>query len=458
MDKKEFLEDLVEYMSSIGKPIGKSPVMGYKELDLHQLFCEVMSFGGFHEVVKKVGTWAKIWKRLDNFDASVTDASYRLKKNYERCLLDYEYKCFPENRAKSIASSHHSGFNTASPRNGHKRDHSTTSATNFYYQHAALLNRLSNGSANGSPLSSAPSSPSLSTLASHTNSANNININNNSNSTTIDSASTLTNLSSSAQPTINSSSPVLNIKQLNNSHSGTMDIVSANGVERDAQGQVIVPLDLGELVVESFGTIIARTPFVSNKHIWPIGFRTSKNFISMSDPSTQVKYTSQIIDAGGKPLFVVTAADEPTNPIISTSPSHAWRTVIKRALGKNSSDYHRGKVNISGTQHFGLSNSVVKDLIRELPNADKAMQLQSSLIRSSRNKKRKVPSSDEDEVSEELADEHPVKKALRNSGTLSNSGSTEDIVQLFADDMEDLETAVATLCSLKYSPVTIATN
>jgi len=94
-DKSKFLEDLDSYTSKVGRPIGKSPVMGYKELDLHQFFVCVMGHGGFDEVVKKVGTWAKIWKQLDNFDASVTDASFRLKRNYERCLLEYEQKRFP---------------------------------------------------------------------------------------------------------------------------------------------------------------------------------------------------------------------------------------------------------------------------------------------------------------------------------------------------------------------------
>lgn len=49
-DKGKFTEDLELFMTRIGRPIGKSPVMGYKELDLHQLFCEVMAHGGFSEV------------------------------------------------------------------------------------------------------------------------------------------------------------------------------------------------------------------------------------------------------------------------------------------------------------------------------------------------------------------------------------------------------------------------
>jgi hypothetical protein len=33
-----------------------------------------------------------------------------------------------------------------------------------------------------------------------------------------------------------------------------------------------LPIVIGDLVVESLGTIIPRPPYISDKHIWPIGF------------------------------------------------------------------------------------------------------------------------------------------------------------------------------------------
>jgi len=96
------MQDLNRFMGEVGKPLSKIPIMGYKELDLFQLFKEVSAYGGFNEVVKNVGTWSKIWKRLGNFDPSITDSSFRLKKNYERYLLDYEYSSFPEHRKQAL--------------------------------------------------------------------------------------------------------------------------------------------------------------------------------------------------------------------------------------------------------------------------------------------------------------------------------------------------------------------
>lgn len=49
-ERKNFMQDINKFMSEIGKPLSKIPIMGYKELDLYQLFKEVCSYGGFNEV------------------------------------------------------------------------------------------------------------------------------------------------------------------------------------------------------------------------------------------------------------------------------------------------------------------------------------------------------------------------------------------------------------------------
>lgn len=460
LEKKEFLEDLIDYMIGIGKPIGKSPVMGYKELDLHQLFSEVMVYGGFHEVVKKVGTWAKIWKRLDNFDASVTDASYRLKKNYERCLLDYEYKCFPENRTKyglgiglgmglgGSASATSALLVTAlgssmtmSPRmNGHKRDHSTSAANA-----SEMISNSSSASNSNSPSSSfSPRSQDNSSNAS-------------------------------------------NHADIQSTSHESLDLMLH--LERDSNGQVVVPLDLGDCIVDSLGSIIPRSPYITAKHIWSVGFKSSfllsansENTNPNSSPNSnsnsntnngqeekeKLKIVSQIIDAGGKPMFMITSSDEPNAPVIATSPSSAWRALVKRF---KANEYNRGKMNmstvlgsVSGSQLFGTSSPIIKDLIRELPNADKALQLQSTLNKQIRekNKKRKLSSSDEEdeEYFDDIADEQPRKQSKYQSmyqSSLTPSASQEDLTSVAneLDDVEDLETAIATLCSLKYSPVSV---
>lgn len=284
-ERKAFMQDINKFMSEIGKPLSKIPIMGYKELDLFQLFREVVAYGGFNEVVKNVGTWSKIWKRLGNFDPSITDSSFRLKKNYERYLLDYEYKVYPEHKQQAQEGDKQSlrksaGDPTASP--GEKRKSSKT--------------------ANKQPKRKTISVPTY-----------------------------------------------------------TKDLV------RDkSTGAVRMPLALGDLTIECLGSIIPRSPFLTEKHIWPVGYVSARYFTSMINPDRRVKYTSKIVDGGDKPLFVVIAEDDQENPITSHSPSAAWRVALKRIALKTGNE----KIAVSGALRFGLSHPTVLSLIRELPNAD----------------------------------------------------------------------------------------
>jgi len=98
IERKNFMDELTTVMQEMGKSITKMPIMGYRELDLYTFYKEVQSYGGYTQVTDKVGTWSKIWKKLGNSDTNITDASFRLKRNYEKFLLDYEYYKNPERR------------------------------------------------------------------------------------------------------------------------------------------------------------------------------------------------------------------------------------------------------------------------------------------------------------------------------------------------------------------------
>lgn len=87
----------------------------------------------------------------------------------------------------------------------------------------------------------------------------------------------------------------------------------------------------------------------------------------MLNHEQKVKYTCQIADGGDKPSFIITAADDPQSPIISHSPSAAWKVVLKKVVGKEAVEEKK----ISGSSHFGLSHPLVAQLIKELPGAEK---------------------------------------------------------------------------------------
>eukprot|EP01117_Protostelium_nocturnum_P014897 TRINITY_DN571_c0_g1_i1.p1 TRINITY_DN571_c0_g1~~TRINITY_DN571_c0_g1_i1.p1 ORF type:complete len:377 (+),score=124.76 TRINITY_DN571_c0_g1_i1:494-1624(+) len=347
-ERKIFMADINKFMSEVGKPLSKIPIMGYKELDLFQLFREVSAYGGFNEVVKNVGTWSKIWKRLGNFDPSITDSSFRLKKNYERYLLDYEFKCFPENRKQSSESE--------------------------------------------------KSSPKLSSS-----------------------------LLSSSSPSINSSASKVDAR-LKIRKKG---ITNVSEISRRPDGSVELPFTIGDLTVESLGSIVPQAPFITEKQIWPVGFVSSRSIPSKKNPEEKIKYTCTIENNAGSPQFTITCSDE-SPKVVSHSASSAWRIIAKRSLAKGEKP-----TSVSGAQRCGLTHPIVSQLIRELPGADVAVSLQDSLV-----------------------DDSERKKKRKHASGSSSSGSEDETwvptkfgkMDEFHEDV-DLESAIMTLTSLKYCAV-----
>jgi len=243
-------------------------------------------------------------------------------------------------------------------------------------------------------------------------------------------------------------------KNKRKSYSGYKDIV------REKSGMPKMPLCLGELTVECLGSIIPTSPYITEKHIWPVGFKSFRYFSSMVNPDVRVKYTSQIIDGGDKPQFMVIAEDEPNNAIISYSPSGAWRNVLKRVMGKNTTEESRKNISVSGTLRFGLAHPIVSHLIRELPGADKCKDSGESWSSSPSNspslgRKRR---SDEDLSGSEDMEETPKKLRKEDDddyvvSEYDSHFSARGVSLATRKEIEDLESAVATLQALKYCAV-----
>lgn len=389
---------------------------------------------------------------MGNFDPSITDSSFRLKKNYERYLLEYEYKCFPDHRQQALElekqmqlkkSQQSQPIFQAQQSMDSTAPLSPTSSAGYIASPLGTPKQARKQQDKKAPIS--PAAAGVPALPFPTASPS-----------TKRKAATPLNTSSSALPKF--------------------------------------PLVLGELCIESLGTIIARSPYITEKHVWPVGFSSTRYFSSMLNPEVRVKYTSQIVDCGDKPQFVVTAADDSANPIVSHSPSGAWRTVLKRVMSKSgNSDVDRTKnVSVSGTLRFGLAHPVVASLLRELPNAEKAREYMLSFAsnNSSNNSNRKrksettatttatastgASSSEDSSSSDEFAAEwlsgsksprynnrhsshaHTSPLSPTNSGDESSGCVVEDVTSeepdlaMSQEEAEDLESAVSVLQALKY--------
>jgi hypothetical protein len=129
----------------------------------------------------------------------------------------------------------------------------------------------------------------------------------------------------------------------------------------------------GAMTLQSLGTVVTdRLDFHTDRYVYPVGFRTSREFLSMRNPSERTVYTSEIVDEGGaKPVFQVTPADDPQCVIRAPSSSAAWKAVLvavnalrARTLGKTYTS------SVSGPEYFGFAHPVVSRLLGTLPGVE----------------------------------------------------------------------------------------
>lgn len=131
---------------------------------------------------------------MGNFDPSITDSSFRLKKNYERYLLEYEYKCYPEHRQQALELEKQLQMKKAAQANSDSA------------REAKKLLK---------------SDPNKKTKKS--------------------------------------------TKRKSHSPNG-------RDIAREVNGTPKLPIVLGDLVIHNLGTVIPRAPYVTEKHVFPIGF------------------------------------------------------------------------------------------------------------------------------------------------------------------------------------------
>ncbi|KAF7637473.1 ARID domain-containing protein [Meloidogyne graminicola] len=87
--RKEWLNDWLQFMHKIGKPVTRIPIMAKQVLDLYELYRLVVQHGGLVEVINKKLWRNEITKGL-NLPPSITSAAFTLRTQYSKYLFDYE--------------------------------------------------------------------------------------------------------------------------------------------------------------------------------------------------------------------------------------------------------------------------------------------------------------------------------------------------------------------------------
>ncbi|XP_046599199.1 formin-J isoform X1 [Neodiprion lecontei] len=87
-EEKRFISDVQTFMNSRGTPVGKMPLLGYKQIDLFLFYTKVRNLGGY-ESVSAGRLWKSIYDEIGGNTGS-TSAATITRRHYERLLLPFE--------------------------------------------------------------------------------------------------------------------------------------------------------------------------------------------------------------------------------------------------------------------------------------------------------------------------------------------------------------------------------
>lgn len=143
----------------------------------------------------------------------------------------------------------------------------------------------------------------------------------------------------------------------------------------DAGGNPVLPVSLNMVTLHELGAIVHDRPaYHTRRNIMPVGFHTTRTYLSCLDPNEGlITYHSVILDNGPAPLYQVYPEGHPESAFTSASSTGVWNAVAKAAAqirGKDSAPA------ISGPDYFGFSNPTISMLIERLPNANLCDQYQ----------------------------------------------------------------------------------
>lgn len=148
----------------------------------------------------------------------------------------------------------------------------------------------------------------------------------------------------------------------------------AQPVPLDADGLPVLPQTCGIVTVDALGTIITdKATFHNKRYIWPLGFKSSRQYMSAVSAETSTVYHSEIKELDGVPLFEVWAEDAPEQRFQSPTSTGVWTAVFKQASAL------RGKeaaTSASGPDFYGFSNNTIAMMIEMLPGVENCLNYQ----------------------------------------------------------------------------------
>ncbi|KAL0479172.1 hypothetical protein AKO1_007993 [Acrasis kona] len=100
VEKKKFLNDLVDFLRTRNTPLSRVPTLGHRELDLHKLYEEVTDRGGVQAVIDNK-QWHNVVRAL-KLPSTCTNAAFALRVHYNKFLKDFEEQHFDGSKQPRI--------------------------------------------------------------------------------------------------------------------------------------------------------------------------------------------------------------------------------------------------------------------------------------------------------------------------------------------------------------------
>ncbi|PVU91959.1 hypothetical protein BB561_004094 [Smittium simulii] len=144
-------------------------------------------------------------------------------------------------------------------------------------------------------------------------------------------------------------------------------IRSVQPVEKNINGDYVLPVQVGILTVLSLGKVIYNpSNFHNERYIWPVGYMVQREYYSMKEAGKQVIYICRVSEDSDDPKFIIESEDMPNKPIIANTATGAWTTVVKQVNKINKRNHSNSA---SGPDYFGFSHPTIAKMIQDLPNA-----------------------------------------------------------------------------------------
>eukprot|EP00941_MAST-03F_sp_MAST-3F-sp1_P004923 g4923.t1 len=185
------------------------------------------------------------------------------------------------------------------------------------------------------------------------------------------------------------------IEKLNTESAKSSAVSPSSGEKKNA---FTFPLVCGGCTVHSIGKIRGSLPkdcasYHTKRAVYPIGFRSTRQYFSPLQPTEKITFTSEIRDGGIKnPVFTVTAPG--CKVYESKSATGAWSQVLMAVkMRKVELGLEPKSTNISGPEYFGLTRPEIIAAIEALPGISRCSKYvlrAHSLLSSSIKKKKKA--------------------------------------------------------------------